>query len=186
MRTCSKCGETKPLTTGFHRESHGYRGVCRDCRNSQRRARHAANPEPIRERDRARQVEKNKSYYAANVERERERAAAWKRRNRERARETHAAWVERNRAKVCEYSAARRALRKGATVEGVDRMAVYERDGGCCHVCGKKRPSDDWHLDHLLPLTKGGDHSMANVAVACPSCNVRRYNNGPAQLRLVG
>jgi 5-methylcytosine-specific restriction endonuclease McrA len=48
-----------------------------------------------------------------------------------------------------------------------------------------KRP--DASMDHLVPLSKGGDHSWANVALAHRSCNSKRgAGRLSAQLRLVG
>lgn len=86
--------------------------------------------------------------------------------------------------KFCDQSARRRALRRAAHVEPVSRVAVFTRDGGRCHVCGKKANPKKWHLDHLIPLSLGGEHSYKNVAVSCPTCNLQRGNRGPAQLRL--
>lgn len=68
-----------------------------------------------------------------------------------------------------------------------DRAYVYERDGGTCHLCRKKAPRHGFHLDHLVPLSKGGAHTCDNLAVAHASCNARRgAGRLPAQLLLVG
>jgi hypothetical protein len=81
--------------------------------------------------------------------------------------------------------ARRRALVRGADVEKVSRAVVYKRDGGRCHICGKKVPKKGWHLDHLIPLKRGGEHSYKNVAVACPKCNLSKGTKAVAQLRLL-
>lgn len=73
-----------------------------------------------------------------------------------------------------------------APVTEVDRWAVYERDGGRCHLCGETVARDDFSLDHLVPLSAGGEHSMRNVATAHLLCNARRGVGGTAQLRLLG
>lgn len=89
--------------------------------------------------------------------------------------EENARWCARRYARI-----------KGAPViERFDRQEIYERDSGKCHVCKKEVPMDSWHLDHLIPLACGGEHSRRNVAVACPSCNCRRRHTGPAQLRML-
>lgn len=41
-------------------------------------------------------------------------------------------------------------------------------------------------LDHILPLSLGGAHSMANVQLAHLSCNHTKSNGGSQQLALVG
>jgi len=67
------------------------------------------------------------------------------------------------------------ARRRGATViECFSRADIFERDGGVCHVCGELVDPDNWHIDHLLPLSRGGQHVAANVAVAHPKCNGAR------------
>jgi hypothetical protein len=81
--------------------------------------------------------------------------------------------------------AAKRRMRKiSATVEVVKRNEVYQRDGGRCHICGKLVPKH-WHLDHLVPLSQGGEHSYKNVAVSCVVCNLRKGTKRCAQLRLI-
>ena len=53
---------------------------------------------------------------------------------------------------------------------------VYHRDGYRCVYCGRYMLSDfdTWqsiHTDHLVPLAKGGDDSLANLVTSCPVCN---------------
>lgn len=66
------------------------------------------------------------------------------------------------------------AIKHGATIEVVKRNVVYDRDKGFCHICGGKANRNDWHLDHIIPLCKGGEHSYRNVAVSHPRCNLRK------------
>lgn len=49
------------------------------------------------------------------------------------------------------------------------RDLVYLRDGEKCVYCGTTEA--EFHLDHVFPLSRGGDHSAANLAVSCASCN---------------
>jgi 5-methylcytosine-specific restriction endonuclease McrA len=86
--------------------------------------------------------------------------------------------AEKDRAKVRR----RRALIRENFVESVNRMVVFERDGWICHWCGKPvdpalsgRASMGPTIDHLVPLTEGGEHSYANVALAHHCCNSQRW-----------
>ena len=82
--------------------------------------------------------------------------------------------------------AVRRARKANApVVERVDRNAIWARDKGRCHVCRKKCDPKSWHLDHLVPLACGGEHSARNVAVSHPACNLSRGTRGVAQPLLV-
>lgn len=88
--------------------------------------------------------------------------------------------------RTCEDNklAAYRARKASATVEDVDRAVVWARDGGRCHICGKVCNQDKWHLDHIVPLSRGGEHSYRNVAVSHPFCNISKGARGQGQLRL--
>jgi 5-methylcytosine-specific restriction endonuclease McrA len=69
----------------------------------------------------------------------------------------------------------RRARKCGAPqVVPIDRMAIYRRDLGRCHLCRRRVKPDRFHVDHLIPLARGGSHVPENVAIAHPLCNMRK------------
>lgn len=70
--------------------------------------------------------------------------------------------------------ATRRARELGQFVEYVDPTVVWDRDAGICHICKEAADMDDWHLEHVVALARGGEHSYANTAVSHPSCNLRK------------
>lgn len=51
-----------------------------------------------------------------------------------------------------------------------------EKDGTV--ICGDTYPS----IDHYVPLSKGGEHSWANVMLACRKCNSEKADKVPAPL----
>lgn len=68
-----------------------------------------------------------------------------------------------------------------------------DRDGWSCHLCGKKVDrTRRWPdpksatVDHLIPLSHGGDDEPSNLALAHFDCNVQRGNRGEVQLLLFG
>jgi 5-methylcytosine-specific restriction endonuclease McrA len=78
--------------------------------------------------------------------------------------------------------------------ENVDRDLVGERDGWRCGICRKRV---DWtlvypdrmspSLDHVVPLSEGGEHTYANTRIAHLICNnLRRHHGGNEQLALIG
>lgn len=90
-------------------------------------------------------------------------------------------------------SARRRAKMRGCSVEKVEPLVVFERDGWRCHICRKSvdrrlsgRDRMGPTLDHLIPLSAGGEHSYANTALAHRSCNSSRGARGAVQLALIG
>lgn len=77
-----------------------------------------------------------------------------------------------------------RARKAGATiVHRVSRDEVGERDGWVCQACHipTNRDADPLHpdaptIDHTVPLSKGGQHTMTNLQVLCYSCNSRKQD----------
>jgi 5-methylcytosine-specific restriction endonuclease McrA len=113
-----------------------------------------------------------KAYARAYAQRPEVRA-----KERERARRRAAEDPERTRNR----NHARRARFAGQYVERVESLIVLERDDGVCGVCGDDVDPTRFHVDHVVPLSKGGVHAYSNVQVAHPSCNVRKHNayDGP-------
>ena len=127
-------------------------------------------------------AERKAAYYKAHKTERLERAtycAAWRKVHKAEI----AAYRKANLDKRCDHEARRRALKRGAPAERIYRAVVFERDAGRCHLCGKK-VRGKWHLDHIVPLSQGGEHSYRNVAVAHPACNLRKHTKRIGQLRL--
>lgn len=90
-------------------------------------------------------------------------------------------------------SSARRARFRAALIERFDPLEILDRDGWRCHICGIKTPKAlrgtyeprAPELDHIIPLSAGGDHSRLNTACCCRSCNIKKSDKPLGQLRLV-
>ena len=134
------------------------------------------------EKRRGRRHEYNSNYYLEHKEYFAKKDKLWRKNNPGYS----LAYQQRNRERCREYVNKRRARIKGVLVEYVSRDKVYERDGGRCHLCHKKVSRIRWHLDHIIPLHLGGEHSYKNVAVSCPECNLKKGYTGHSQLRLFG
>lgn len=92
---------------------------------------------------------------------------------------------QRHQARVTKRKRSKR-IRTCAKRESISLPHLAERDGWRCHLCGGKVSRDTWSMDHLIPLSAGGDHTYANVALAHHRCNTLRGARGLAQLRLMG
>lgn len=75
-------------------------------------------------------------------------------------------------------------LKRGAsTAEIVDRQAIIERDKATCYICGIGSLTDsEIHLDHVIPLSKGGPHIPDNIRVTCISCNCKKSDRSLAEV----
>jgi len=57
-----------------------------------------------------------------------------------------------------------------------NRLKVFERDAYKCHYCQKQLTRFSATLDHIQPVSKGGDNSYENLITACLHCNSERGN----------
>lgn len=58
-------------------------------------------------------------------------------------------------------------------VTRTQRARIYERDDYTCQSCGSK---DHLCIDHILPVSRGGDSTDGNLQTLCMSCNTRKGN----------
>jgi 5-methylcytosine-specific restriction endonuclease McrA len=114
------------------------------------------------------------AWYASNHKKVRASQTVWRIANPEKARAATVAWRAANPERLLAYQVNRRARKLNAFVEAVNRQAVFERDEGLCGICQEAVDPQNWHLDHIIPLSKGGEHSYANVQVTHPRCNQRK------------
>lgn len=61
------------------------------------------------------------------------------------------------------------------------RHNIFARDKHRCSYCGKKRPSDELDLDHVVPRSRGGAHGWSNVVTSCRPCNLRKADKLPEE-----
>lgn len=137
MRTCTRCGESKPLTEfNQNYKRRQFDVYCKGCRSAYA-----------------------KQYHQANKQRLNARNARWRRDN-----------PERQKVLQQRYVARRRALK--ASVEAnlppdfwITLLHFY---GPECARCGS---AERLTHDHVLALSRGGEHTWLNSQVLCFSCN---------------
>uniref|UniRef100_A0A6H1ZSI7 Putative homing endonuclease n=1 Tax=viral metagenome TaxID=1070528 RepID=A0A6H1ZSI7_9ZZZZ len=152
-----------------------------------------ANKERLKaERDEEKHRAYSREYHKANKETRAIYNKAWREANPSKAKAGKRAWTVANPDKVRDMGHAKRARDRNATIEVFSVTEIYERDGWICQLCKKKvnrrlkypNPLSK-SLDHIVPLSKGGAHSRANVHLAHLSCNVKALAGGVKQLRLM-
>jgi hypothetical protein len=51
------------------------------------------------------------------------------------------------------------------------RFNIFKRDEFTCQYCGETPPKTVLEIDHIMPVSKGGDNSEENLITSCYSCN---------------
>lgn len=173
MKTCTKCGEAKPLTE-YHRKKarrDGRQARCKTCLLAQQaayaarteiKARRAEYNAEYRERPdvKARLAECKADYYAANRETILERRAEY------RATRPHMSWVSEYRRRAKKYGFE-------PVIEPFTKDDLVARWGDACWHCGG--PFEQ--LDHYVtPVALGGHHTLENCRPSCAPCNMAGGN----------
>ena len=100
----------------------------------------------------------------------------YREKNRKLLLEKRREWAKNNPEKERERVQRRRARKLNAYIEDIDYLEVWNRDKGICGICQLPADPDNWHLDHIIPLSKGGEHSYSNTQVSHPLCNIKKGN----------
>ena len=67
-----------------------------------------------------------------------------------------------------------------ATVK-FNRKNIFARDKNRCQYCGKKVPTSELSLDHVIPRTQGGTSNWKNIVCACTNCNKHKGGRRPEE-----
>jgi 5-methylcytosine-specific restriction endonuclease McrA len=65
-----------------------------------------------------------------------------------------------------------------------NRRNIYARDGNKCQYCGKRMPTTELSLDHVVPKSQGGKSTWDNIVCCCVRCNVKKGGRTPEQAHL--
>ncbi len=190
---CQSCGELKPLGD-FNKNSRGFLGLYSYCRECQRDSASS----------------RNREIRSLNLQMDADSGSkSWRHRNPKRCprcgetkagSEFHAndyqtgglaGWCIRcSNAKSAKYYRDRpekraeiNARRRAATSNPVDYGWVLV-DAMCeCGICGLLIDHSEIHYDHIIPLSKGGQHVESNIQPTHPICNLRKGDSIPPLIR---
>lgn len=75
----------------------------------------------------------------------------------------------------------RRKLLKG-DVTKQEIQALIIKSKNICYYCGIIL-NNNMHVDHYIPLSKGGLHTISNLVISCKDCNLRKANKMPQEFK---
>ncbi len=178
-KACTKCKEVKPLSD-FYKLHDGKQHQCKVCQKAFHKKHYEQNAEIMRQRA--------KDYRANNPEKVAQTRRNWKRANKEKNvqsvvryqqkyPEKHIArtskWRKENQDKYRNYSQSRRTKKLQNGVFAISDKELQNILSMPCANCGSKdRPT----LDHIIPISLGGTHSVGNLQTLCMPCNSSKGN----------
>lgn len=57
----------------------------------------------------------------------------------------------------------------------MNRDDVFAKTNGRCAYCGIDLSSiGSWHVEHMVPRSRGGNSDIDNLVASCPACNVKK------------
>jgi len=65
-----------------------------------------------------------------------------------------------------------------------NRRNVFARDRNLCQYCGKRFPTSELSLDHVVPRSQNGPMTWENVVCCCLKCNVKKGGRTPKQAHM--
>lgn len=178
MKACNKCGVISANFSKDKTKKDGFRTICRRCTAATRRERYARDPESRkriqewnetwRQRNREADLDAKRAYYAENKQEHYERVMRWRDRN-------PSVW---RAISITHERKRRNATRNGV---GVRVMSKWIRaQPKSCFYC-QSECGNDFHVDHFVPLSKGGAHVLTNFRIACPACNLSKGARDPME-----
>jgi 5-methylcytosine-specific restriction endonuclease McrA len=127
-----------------------------------------------------------KEYYLAHRDEIIARSIQWNKSHPEQRRVTCKRWRENNPTYRSEwrhdnpdrelaYKHNRRAKESnGGTYSREELNGLFILQNYHCYYCDKFLT--EYHIDHKIPVSRGGSNDISNIALACPRCNQSKNN----------
>ena len=167
-KRCTKCGSVKPLSEFYKCSGNhdGLKGMCKICVKQQHAQYYIEHHEEYKVHMR--------SYYREHIDE-----------YKVHDQEYYQQHVEERRAHIREYGTSdvgravdkaakhNRRIQGGSQLTGAVIRDVVEASNGVCPYCGKS--FKEGHMDHIVPLSRGGTNDRDNLAYVCASCNLHKH-----------
>lgn len=185
-KKCPKCGKIKDIGEFYKNKARrdGFSVYCKECTSEQSHDYYVRNQDECRERLNAWRA-KNRDYVRERDKKYREENPDVEFAKQQRYRETHKEKLYLKGKKYREehrdyfYNKAReRKLAQKQVSDGTVTLEyeqfLFDEQGGKCAYCGCDLNESGKHLDHIIPIARGGLHSANNVHWTCPTCNLSK------------
>lgn len=119
-----------------------------------------------------------KKYYEKNKEKFKERARKYRENNKEKIKNNQKKYYEKEENRIKRRLSNRKRIERlkttsDGTVTKNAILGMLEGQDRKCKLC-KCDLLSDYHIDHIHPVSKGGAHSISNIQLLCPFCNLSK------------
>ncbi|MFA6064001.1 MAG: HNH endonuclease [Gallionella sp.] len=101
--------------------------------------------------------------------------------NKEKIKESGRNYRKNNVEKIIARNLKRRHKEKlngGKLTDGiVSKLLTVQKSK--CAICKKSLKIRGYHVDHIVPIIRGGKNSDSNIQITCPTCNLKKSDKDP-------
>ena len=161
-KQCSQCGQVKNIDQFFNRKQSrdGRTPHCKQCGIAATSKWKKSNKQAVKLSGR-RSYLKNRELFL-------EKQKTWRKQNPARAAEIRKKWQVSNRPKCANYQLIRRTQKRQNGVFLILPRELKRLYSSPCRMCGTQK---DITADHVIPIRRGGRHSIGNLQPMCKACN---------------
>jgi len=109
-----------------------------------------------------------------------EYAAEWYKKNSEASKSRNKKWYKTDIGKI--FLKNKRHSRRTKTKQGdvtTTQLLHLEQNAKVCYWCNVSIKNKVVHIDHYVPLSVGGEHTISNLVVSCSKCNLKKHAKDP-------
>lgn len=131
-------------------------------------------------------IAKTQAYTASRKDEKREYDKIYRSENKETRKVNGLRWVEANKDKTRAIKSSYKARRRVIELQGdssKDIAAWLSAQALVCYWCGIWT-NGHYHIDHYYPLSTGGTHTVDNLVISCPPCNMKKKAKHPEEFKL--
>ena len=126
--------------------------------------------------------QKRVEYYYKHRQECIDRVIAYKNNNREAVAAYRKKYNQENPEIIRTYSRKRRAMKAAVggehTPEDIQQLRVLQKDKCALCLCSIKQSR---HVDHIVPISRGGSNDKYNLQLLCQTCNQRKHAKDPIE-----